>query len=186
MLGQFRSPRTGRLYRDASPGARYERRYTMSLYCSSTLPRDKKKCWNTPRKQLALTNAQLGTRQLKKRCGEIVNRPCGEVEALYHLRPFIHGFHSPRGRKQKCLQRAKLEVLNMTVYTRYSAAFPPTTCANLLLQYREAIAHGRLSTPSCRLQRNRFKRVPPPSITASPSLVGRWVSCTRDCAKSPK
>lgn len=145
MLGQFRSPRTGRIYRDASPGARYERRYTMSLYCS-TLPREKRgeNCWNTPTsKQLALTNAQLGTRQLRKRCGEIVNHPCG-VEALYHLHPSINGFHGPRHRKPKCLQQAKLEVLDITVYARYSTAFPARTCANLFLQYRHAIAHRRL------------------------------------------
>lgn len=77
MLGQFPSPRTGRLYMGTSPSARHERRYTKDTY-EYNRPDDVKPWKNGTKKKgspawVCLTKAFV-TRNTatEKRCGEII------------------------------------------------------------------------------------------------------------------
>jgi hypothetical protein len=152
MLGQFRAPRTGRLYRSASPGARYQRRYTTN---GTVMPREKLKLRGKPGEReregkeltLSLTNAQLGTRQLENGAvrlsmpilvGDIV-----ELYGLYHFRQWSHG---PRGipaarmraaRSSSCrISQCKYDMVRLPFSNLpgFAASLPrnKTSCANFL------------------------------------------------------
>lgn len=156
----------------------------MSLYCS-TLPREKrgKNCWNTPTsKQLPLTNAQLGTRQLRKRCGEIVNHPCGSRLYTTCIHPSMGFTAHEVGSQNACSKQSSRSWISQSTH-------------GTVLLFQQELARiyffnigRRLPMEGCEprpfgcngIDLNGYHV----HLTASPSLVGR-VSCTRGCAKFP-
>lgn len=131
MLGQFRSPRTGRLYSSASPRVRYQRRYMTN---GTVMPREKLKLRDKPgarrerergkRAHLELDQCATRNTATRERCGEIVHaHPCGGYcRALWSI-PLSSMVPRPTrntGSQNACCKKLKLQ--NITVQIRYGTA----------------------------------------------------------------